>query len=38
MLEGLGATLAADEAWSENAREGEAAAEAVLLARARELA
>ena len=38
MLEGLAVTLAADEAWGERAREREAAAEAALLARARELA
>jgi hypothetical protein len=38
MLEGLAVTLAADEAWSDTAREREAAAEADLLARARELA
>ena len=37
MLEGLDATLAANDAWSETAREREAAAEAALLARAREL-
>jgi argininosuccinate lyase len=38
MLEGLAVTLAADQAWSETARDREAAAEAALLARARELA
>jgi hypothetical protein len=38
MLEGLAVTVAADKAWSETAREHEAAAEAALLARARELA
>lgn len=38
MLEGLAETLAAEQAWSETAREGETAAEAALLARARELA
>src|SRR5881398_795500 len=38
MLEGLAATLALGEAWSEAAREREEAAEAALLARARELA
>jgi hypothetical protein len=38
MLEGLAATLAADQAWSTTAGEREAAAEAALLARARELA
>jgi argininosuccinate lyase len=38
MLDGLAVTLAANEAWSETAREREAAAEGALLARARELA
>ena len=38
MLEGLDATLSANEAWSEAARERESSAEAALLARARELA
>ena len=38
MLDGLAATLAADAAWSDAAREHEAAAEAALVARARELA
>ncbi len=38
MLDGLDATLAAHAAWSEAAGEREAAAEAALLARARELA
>jgi len=38
MLEGLEATLAESRTWSEAAREREAAAEAALLARARELA
>ena len=38
MLEGLAATLAAGEAWSTTAGEREAAAEAALLGRARELA
>ncbi len=37
MLEGLDATLSANEAWSEAARERESSAEAALLARAREL-
>ena len=37
MLKGLDATLAANEEWSEAARERESAAEAALLARAREL-
>jgi hypothetical protein len=37
MLEALDATLAANDAWSESARERESAAEASLLARAREL-
>jgi hypothetical protein len=37
MLAGLAATLAANEAWSEAARERETSAEAALLARAREL-
>jgi hypothetical protein len=37
MLEGLAATLAAGAEWSESAREREAAAEAALLERAREL-
>ena len=37
MLEGLDATLAANESWSEAARERETSAEAALLARAREL-
>jgi hypothetical protein len=38
MLEGIDATLAANRAWSENARERAAQAETALLARARELA
>ena len=38
MLEGLAASLAADEAWSTTTGEREAAAEAALLARAHELA
>ena len=38
MLDGIDATLAAHESWSTAAREREAAAEAALLARARELA
>jgi argininosuccinate lyase len=38
MLDGLDATLSTSEAWSEVAREHEVAAEAALLARARELA
>ena len=38
MLDGLDATLSTSEAWSEVAREHERAAEAALLARARELA
>jgi argininosuccinate lyase len=38
MLDGLDAALAESEAWSETAREREEAAEAALLARARELA
>jgi argininosuccinate lyase len=38
MLDGLDATLATSEAWSEVAREHERAAEAALLGRARELA
>jgi hypothetical protein len=38
MLDGIDATLVAQESWSETAREREAAAEAALLARARELA
>src|ERR687887_554607 len=38
MLDGIDATLVAHESWSETAREREAAAEAALLARARELA
>jgi len=38
MLEGLAATLAADQAWSTTAGEREAAAEAALLSRARDLA
>jgi argininosuccinate lyase len=37
MLEALDATLAANDAWSESARERESSAEASLLARAREL-
>jgi hypothetical protein len=37
MLEGLDATLAANDEWSEAAREHESAAERALLARAREL-
>jgi argininosuccinate lyase len=37
MLAGLDATLAANESWSEAARERETSAEAALLARAREL-
>ena len=37
MLEGLDATLSANEAWSEAARERESSAEAALLARARAL-
>jgi hypothetical protein len=37
MLAGLDSTLAANESWSEAAREREVAAEAALLARAREL-
>ncbi len=37
MLAGLDATLAANESWSEAAREREASAEAALLTRAREL-
>jgi len=37
MLEGLDATLSANEAWSGAARERESSAEAGLLARAREL-
>jgi argininosuccinate lyase len=37
MLEGIAGTLTAAETWSEKAREREAAAEAALLARAREL-
>jgi argininosuccinate lyase len=38
MLDGIQATVAEHEGWSETAREREAAAEAALLARARELA
>jgi hypothetical protein len=38
MLAGLDDTLTANASWSEAAREREAAAEAALLARARELA
>jgi argininosuccinate lyase len=38
MLDGIDATLAANAAWSEEARARESAAEAALLARARELA
>ena len=38
MLEGLDATLAEHEAWSDAVRERESAAEAGLLARAHELA
>jgi hypothetical protein len=38
MLEGLDATVAEHEAWSAASRERETAAEAALLARARELA
>ena len=38
MLDGMDASLAAHESWSEAAREREAAAETALLARARELA
>jgi argininosuccinate lyase len=38
MLDGIDATLAAHESWSEAARERESAAETALLARARELA
>jgi argininosuccinate lyase len=38
MLAGVAATLAANESWSETARERQASAEAALLARARELA
>ena len=38
MLDRLAETLAAEEEWSETAHEREAAAEAALLARARELA
>jgi argininosuccinate lyase len=38
MLDGIAATLAAHESWSEAAREHEAAAETALLARARQLA
>jgi argininosuccinate lyase len=38
MLQGLEATLAADQAWSAGARERAAGAEAALVARARELA
>jgi argininosuccinate lyase len=38
MLDGIAAALDEHERWSESAREGEAAAEATLLARARELA
>jgi hypothetical protein len=38
MLERLEVTLAADEEWSETATDREAAVEAALLARARELA
>jgi argininosuccinate lyase len=38
MLDGLVATLAANESWSETAREREASVEETLLARARELA
>ena len=37
MLEGLDATLSANDAWSEAARERESSAEAALLARARRL-
>ena len=37
MLAGLDATLAANESWSEAARERETSAEAALLARARQL-
>jgi argininosuccinate lyase len=37
MLDGIDATLAAHEAWSDSARERETAAEAALIARAREL-
>ena len=38
MLDGIDATLAAHESWSQTAREHESAAETALLARARELA
>jgi argininosuccinate lyase len=38
MLDGIDATLAAHESWSQTARERESAAETALLARARELA
>jgi hypothetical protein len=37
MLDGIDATLAAHEAWSDSARERETAAEAALIARAGEL-
>jgi hypothetical protein len=37
MLEGLDAALAANEEWSEAAREDESAVETMLLARARQL-
>jgi hypothetical protein len=38
MLDGIERTLAEHESWSQAARERESAAEAALLARARELA
>jgi hypothetical protein len=38
MLDGIDATLAAHESWSQTARERESAAETALLARAGELA